>query len=177
MHQLFEALEYKDLEHMMKPTLHVDEFAAKMGDDDEIIVVSFFVRSKLAAKDLVSWFEKGYDWILDADQSPGELKPGRYLVFIEMKRRSSAGKWLAELVDDLSTLTEYKPNDWTMHYEGKEYPFNQDTFDNLVPLSPKTYREIKETKLNRLRESAGLDPKKIYDVDRELRILQAQAGI
>ena len=42
---LCEGLEYKDLEGMMKPTIHVDEFASKMGDDDEIIVISFFVRS------------------------------------------------------------------------------------------------------------------------------------
>jgi len=55
---------------MMKPTIHVDEFASKLGDDDDIIVVSFFVRSLQAAKDLVTWFEKGYEWVLDADRSP-----------------------------------------------------------------------------------------------------------
>jgi hypothetical protein len=49
---------------MMKPTIHVDEFAAKMGDDDDIIVLSFFVRDLSAAKDLVGWFEKGYDFVL-----------------------------------------------------------------------------------------------------------------
>ena len=35
---LLEGLQYRDLEGMMKPTIHVDEFAAKMGDDDDIIV-------------------------------------------------------------------------------------------------------------------------------------------
>ena len=54
---LFEALEYKDMEGMLKPTIHVDEFASKMGDDDDIIVVSFFVRSQQAAEDLMNWFE------------------------------------------------------------------------------------------------------------------------
>jgi hypothetical protein len=78
--QLFEGLEYKDLVGMMKPTMHIDEFSSKMGDDDDIIVVSFFVRSKAAAADLMTWFEKGYDWVLDADVSPGEIKPGRFLV-------------------------------------------------------------------------------------------------
>ena len=60
---LFEALEYKDMEGILKPTVHIDEFASKMGDDDEIIVISFFVRSKQAARDLASWFEKGYDFV------------------------------------------------------------------------------------------------------------------
>ena len=40
---LFEGLQYKDLDGMMKSTMHVDEFAAKMGDDADIIVISFFV--------------------------------------------------------------------------------------------------------------------------------------
>ena len=40
---LLESLQYKDLEGLMKPTIHVDEFSSKMGDDDDIIVVSFFV--------------------------------------------------------------------------------------------------------------------------------------
>ena len=64
---LSESLSYKDLEGLMKPTIHVDEFSSKMGDDDDIIVVSFFVRDPQAAKDLMAWFEKGYDFVLDAD--------------------------------------------------------------------------------------------------------------
>ena len=81
---LLETLQYKDLEGVMKPTIHVDEFAAKMGDDNDIMVLSFFVRDKAAAKDLMNWFEKGYDFVLDADVSPGEVKPNRYLVYVEI---------------------------------------------------------------------------------------------
>jgi hypothetical protein len=82
MHNLNEGLEYKDLVGMMKPTIHIDEFSSKMGDDDEIVVASFYVRDKQAGQDLVDWFEKGYDFILDADMSPGEVKPNRYLVYV-----------------------------------------------------------------------------------------------
>ena len=85
---LFESLEYKDLDGLMKPTIHVDEFSSKMGDDDDIITLSFFLRDNQAAKDLMSWFEKGYDFVIDADKSPGEIKPNRYLVYVEMRRRS-----------------------------------------------------------------------------------------
>jgi hypothetical protein len=85
---LSEALKYKDLDGMMKPTIHVDEFASKMGDDDDIVVLSFFVRSKEAANDLISWFEKGYDFVMDADCSPGEISPGRFLVYVELRRRT-----------------------------------------------------------------------------------------
>ena len=30
------GLEYKCLEGMIKPTIHIDEFASKMGDDDDV---------------------------------------------------------------------------------------------------------------------------------------------
>lgn len=177
MHLLSEALNYKDLEGMLKPTVHVDEFAAKMGDDDDIIVLSFFVRSKQAARDLVNWFEKGYDWVMDADQSPGEISPGRFLVYVEIRRRSSAGYWTQELIDDLSTLTEFEPKDWTMTYEGKDYPFSQEEFDRHVPLSPKIYRQEKEKNLNEVRVAAGLPTRVIYERTKDIQALQSAAGI
>jgi hypothetical protein len=174
---LNEALEYRDLEGMMKPTIHVDEFSSKMGDDDEIVVVSFFVRSKEAARDLVNWFEKGYDFVLDADQSPGEIKPGRFLVYVEMRRRSTVGRRVEEMLKDLESLTEYTVEDWTMHYNDETYPFSVEQFDKVVPLSPKDYRARKETGLNEMRAAAGIDPKPIYERDRDMRELQNAAGI
>lgn len=174
---LSEALEYKDMVGIIKPTVHVDEFASKMGDDDDIIVVSFFVRNQQAAGDLVNWFEKGYDWVLDADQSPGEIRPGRYLVFIEMRRRSTAGEKIADAIKDLETLTELSSDEWIMHYDGKETPFSRETFDRMVPLSPRAYREKKERSLNEVRHAAGLDVKTITELDRDLRQLQNAAGI
>lgn len=174
---VFETLEYKDMEGMVKPTIHVDEFASKMGDDDDIIVLSFFVRSNQASTDLASWFEKGYDFVLDADCSPGEIKPGRYLVYIEMRRRSTAGAKVAELIGDLETLTEFSPDEWLMVYNGKEVPFSQETFERLVPLTPKEYRKRKDDSLNEMRRAAGLDHKQIHAVERDIKTIQAAAGI
>jgi hypothetical protein len=174
---LSEALEYKDMVGMLKPTIHVDEFASKMGDDDDIIVISFFVRSDQASKDLMNWFEKGYDWVLDSDRSPGEIRPGRFLVYVELRRRSSAGKWVAEAIDDLNTLTEFESSDWNMHYDGKDVPFSEETFNRVVPLSPKEYRERKEQDLNEMRTAAGIEPVQIYERDRDIRAMQSAAGI
>ena len=176
--QLFETLNYKDLEGMMKSTIHVDEFSSKMGDDDDIIVVSFFVRDETAAKDLMNWFEKGYDFVLDADRSPGEIKPNRYLVYVEIRRRSTAGGHVETLIDDLGTLTEFNKDDWTMHYRGKTVPFTRDTFDSMVPLSPKAYREKYDEELNEMRIAAGMETKRIYDPkDKALQAIQSAAGI
>lgn len=175
---LFESLEYKDLEGLMKPTIHVDEFSSKMGDDDDIIVISFFVRDPQASKDLMNWFEKGYDFVIDADRSPGEIKPNRYLVYVELRRRSTAGGHVETLINDLETLTEFEPSDWIMHYKGKEVPFSRDAFDSMVPLSPKAYRERTDKEINEMRIAAGMPVKTTYDrEDHDLQAIQSAAGI
>ena len=177
MRQLSEGLEFRDLDGLMKPTIHVDEFSSKMGDDADIIVLSFYVRDKAAAKDIVSWFEKGYDFVLDADRSPGEIKPNRYLVYVEMRRRSAAPSNINEMLGDLQTLTEHAPEDWQWHYQGKTYDWSPELFANTVPLNPAEYRKETETDLNEMRVAAGLPVKKIYQVDPELRSWQSAAGI
>jgi hypothetical protein len=177
--QLFESLGFKDLEGLMKPTIHVDEFSSKMGDDDDIIVVSFFVRNPQAAKDLMMWFEKGYDFVIDSDKSPGEIRPNRYLVYVELRRRSTAGQHVETLLNDLNTLTEFESaQDWTMHYRGKDIPFSRDAFDSTVPLSPRAYRELKDQELNEVRVAAGLPTHAMYERDDpDLQSIQSAAGI
>jgi hypothetical protein len=176
--RLNEGLAYKDMEGMMKPTLHIDEFTSKMGEDADVIVVSFFVRDKQAAKDLMHWFEKGYDFVLDADTSPGEIKPNRYLVYLEMRRRNAAPRQIEEILDDLSTLTEYETDDWVMVYKKQKHKWSPETFAELVPLTPNEYRESTEGDLNEMRVAAGLDVKPIYTkVSKDLQAMQAAAGI
>jgi hypothetical protein len=174
---VFESLGYKDMEGLLKPEIHVDEFTSKMGDDDDIIVVSFFVRNPQAAKDLMNWFEKGYDFVIDADRSPGEIKPNRYLVYVEIRRRSTAGAHVQQLIDDLATLTEFESKDWHMKYSDKVVPFSQEEFEKLVPLSPKKYREIHDSDLNEMRVAAGIPTKTIYEKDAEITSLQSAAGL
>ena len=175
---LSESLSFKDLEGLMKPTIHVDEFSSKMGDDDDIIVISFFLRDQQAARDLMMWFEKGYDFVLDADRSPGEIKPNRYLVYVELRRRSTAGGHVEELLHDLNTLTEYELDDWEMHYKDQHVPFTRDTFESLVPMSPRAYRERYDQDLNEVRSAAGLPVMVTYDrQDPALQSIQSAAGI
>lgn len=174
---LLEGLQYKDLDGIMKPTVHVDEFSAKLGDDADVIVLSFFVRDKQAARDLMGWFEKGYDFVLDADVSPGEIKPGRYLVYLEMRRRSAAPRHIETLLDDLSTLTEFEPEDWRFVCENGEFSWDQDEFIKRVPLTPDAYRARNESDLNEMRSAAGLKPVQIHKPQSDVKALMAAAGI
>jgi hypothetical protein len=175
---LNEGLEFKDLEGIVKPTVFIDEFASKMGDNDEVSVVSFYVRNDRAADDLVNWFEKGYDFVLDADRSPGEVKPNRYLVYVEIKRRNSLPEWIAELLNDLGTLTQHESEGvWTVGYNGEEFPFTVEDVRSRVILSPVKYREAKEAGLNEMRISAGLKTKSIRNNDIDIKNFAALAGL
>jgi len=83
-----------------------------------------------------------------------------------------------QLLQDLDTLTEYSVKDWIMHYRDHETPFTRETFDRLVPLSPRAYRERVEDKLNEVRSAAGLPVRAVYDTqDKSLQTLQSAAGI
>lgn len=177
---LFETLGFKDLEGQMIPVVGIDNYASKMGTDDQIIVLDFEVKSKLAADDLVNWFEKGYDFVLDADASPGEVSPNRYMVFVELRRRNAAVEKILNLVDDLGTLTEFnKASDWEIKVKDDKVDFSEEQIRAEIPLSPKEYREIKEKDLNEMRISAGIQPKPIYTDKKDQSIinLQSSAGI
>ena len=72
-----------------------------MGKDDDIIVATFKVLGKEAARDLESFIEKGYDWVIDAETSAGEISDGKYIVFIEAERRTRFPAKFMGLINDL----------------------------------------------------------------------------
>lgn len=180
---LNEGLDYHDLEGIMTPTVTVDEYAAKMGKDSEIVTLSFIVNNKQAGSDLSDWFERGYDFVLDSQVSDGELSSGKYLVFVEMNRRTSVPDRIITLIEDLETLTDIKLKDWTVVVDDEEYEPNDDVLKQVIKLSPHQYRDEvevdKEEELNEMRENAGLDVKAIYadKQDSEIKAFKSIAGL
>ena len=172
---IFEGFEHKDLVGMIKPSIHIDDFVSKMGNDDNICVISFYISDKDAADDLVNWFESGYVFILDADRSPGEIKPNSFLVYLEIKRRQLLVKQLTILLNDMESLTEHKTADWTFKY--KDMNFDIDELHVHIPLSPHEYRVERESGLNDIREAANLKTVPIYTPDDYIKNIQSQANI
>lgn len=154
-----------DMVGQLNPTVSIDEYAAKMGPDHEVVTLSFIVKSKLAGDDLVSWFEKGYDFVLDASISEGELAPGKYVVFVELDRRSRVPQRILEMLQDLTTLTDISVNEWKVKIDDKEYPASEEVIRENIILNPNEYKaeKEKENELNEMRVAAGLEPKKLYD--------------
>jgi hypothetical protein len=175
-----EGLDYLDMENQIEPCVSVDEYAAKMGKDSDIVTLSFIVNSEAAGNDLVDWFERGYDWILDSSLSEGELSPGKYLVFVEMKRRTKVPERIVELIEDLETLTDLSADDWVVQVEGKDYPADAEVIKDLITISPHEYREENEDEadLNEMRHRAGLDTVKLFgEPDSELKAFISMAGL
>lgn len=160
---LNENIEYGDLKRLVHPQLHIDEYKSKMGEDDEVCVLSFLVGGREPANDLVSFLEKGYRWILDADVSSGEKEEGKYLVFVEAERRNSLAENIILMMEDVMNLTDQKLEEWTVRYHKNSQlePLTLEALKRLVPSSPKEYRETVED----------------TNVDREIDSLKTAAGV
>jgi hypothetical protein len=169
-----------DLEGQLLPRISVDEYSAKMGKDSEIVTLAFTVKSEAAGNDLVDWLERGYDYVLDASLSEGEISPGKHLVFVEMNRRTTVPERIIQILDDLETLTGMSAKDYTVEIDDEDYDADEGILKQKIILSPKEYRveEEREEELNEMREIAGLDTVKIHDSqDVELRNFKAIAGL
>jgi hypothetical protein len=173
-----EGLDYMDFENIISSKVTVDEYSAKSGKDEDIVTVSFTVRGEQAANDLVDWFERGYDFVHDAEVSEGELDVGKYVVFVEMTRRSKVPERIIELLTDLETLTGLKLKDWTVKIEDEDYEADPEVLKQKIILSPSDYRKLKETELNEMRELSGVQPHKIFDdQDKDIKHFKSLAGL
>lgn len=160
--QLNENLEQGDLKRLIASSIHIDEYKSKMGDDADVCVVSFKVAGKEPSADLVSFVEKGYDWVLDADVSSGEKEGGDYLVFIELERTPELPKQITTLVGDINNLTEFKFKDWLVRYQktNRDLELTEETLASIIPLTPEEYNKKyqKDTEeLDALKTAAGVD--------------------
>lgn len=176
---LTEGLDYEDMQGQVEPKVTVDEYSAKMGKDKDIVTITFTVNSKLAGEDLVSWFERGYDFVLDASTSDGEIEPGKYLVFVEMNRRLAVPERVIELLGDLETLTGLKLKEYTIEVDDETYDADVDILKQVIILNPNEYKLEKEQEeeLNEMRTIANIGTKRIYPDDPYITEIKTMAGM
>jgi len=140
---LRENIELGDLKRLVHNEMHIDEYKSKMGTDADVVVISFKVSGKEPSADLVSFIEKGYDYVLDADVSSGEKEGGDYLVFVELERNKELPEKLLQMMEDLMNLTEQKIEGWRVRYQksNKDHPLTIDTLNAIIPLTPEAYEK------------------------------------
>lgn len=135
------ALRELDLQDLVKHVFEIDNYKSKLGDDGNICVISFTVFYQDPAKDLENFFEMGYDFVLDADTTPGEMDDGNYRVFVEIERSRHIPHQIMELLDGLEKLTGIK--NFRFRYY-KNFKSKEATLDNLEFAVPKNKNEYEQ---------------------------------
>ncbi|HET8688611.1 MAG TPA: hypothetical protein VFM18_18510 [Methanosarcina sp.] len=180
MFNLFEGLEQGDMKRLIHPELHIDEFQSKLGDDCDVVVVSLKLDSKEPANDLVGFIEKGYEWVLDADVSSGEMNDGSYIVFVELERNEESAENIITLMQDLMNLTEQDIEDWRVRYykTHKETTLSLESLQTLIPSSPEAYNKLYGNEdIDKLKNAAGVEVKTKAPKNEFTESLRIAAGI
>jgi len=159
---LTEGLEKGDLERLVTTKVTVDEYKSKMGSDDDIVVLTFNIGGKEPATDLVNFLEKGYDWVVDADVSSGEMNDGSYLVFVEIGREPAIIDNILEMFSDLINLTGHEIEDWKLEYSNTKKPIllDKQSLMSAIPTTPDEYRmqnKKKQDSIDQLKLAAGVN--------------------
>lgn len=138
--KLNEGLRKGDLKHFLSDMFSVDRFKSKMGDDDNVIVLSFKLKEKMSSMDLEEFIESGYSFVLDADSSVGEDKDGSYTVFVEIERNKKAAKNVENLIHGIGNLADI--DTWKFRYYKDHFSqeFTTENFEKIVPLDADEYQ-------------------------------------
>lgn len=143
-----DSLQKGDLRNLVSHIFEVDSYKSKMGDDKDVVVLSFTVESYDPANDLVGFIEKGYQFVLDADMTPGELSNGKYKVFVELPRDNHVSENIINIlygVGKLSDIEKFKFR-YYKSFDSKEAIKEQ--LDEVIPNSPQAYEaRIEEARL------------------------------
>jgi len=177
---LREGLEQGDLKRLVHTELHIDEFKSKLGRDEDICVVSFKVRGKEPATDLVNFIEKGYEWVVDADVSSGEMDDGDYIVFVECERTRDIPENIVVMMEDLMNVTGQKLKQWRVRYykDQKDHALDVASLKELIPQTPEEYARRYGTKeIDKLKTAAGVKVTTRAPKNDQTESLRIAAGI
>ncbi len=173
MQQLNEGLLAGDLRMLVDNIFEVDSYASKMGEDKEIVVLAFTVESKKPADDLVEFVENGYDFVLDADVSSGELNNGKYKVFVEIERNRRIHEQILELLNGISNLTELKDFKFRYYKSFHSLDANSDNLNETIPKTKIDYEQaIQESAMNNFSNFFGRSYLESVSIDHEDLVFQ-----
>jgi hypothetical protein len=137
--QLNEGLRPLDLKEMVYPVFEIDTYSSKMGEDRDVCVISFEVKDRAPARDLMEFIEKGYNFVLDSDVSSGENERGEYFVFVEISRTPQLSEQIEELIYGVNKLTGIDSWDFKYHKQSNLHEANSENLKNIIPKTPESY--------------------------------------
>jgi hypothetical protein len=142
-----------DLRDLIKPVFDIDSYQSKMGNDEDIVVVSFSVYELQAAKDLVDFIEKGYDFVLDADSTSGEMHSGDYKVFVEFERNRQTHDNIMDMLDGVEKISGIDKFRFRYYKSFRSEPATLDNISKKVPIDTSAYMiAVNESGINNFKE-------------------------
>tara|TARA_E500000178_G_scaffold288500_1_gene291134 strand:+ start:4632 stop:5345 length:714 start_codon:yes stop_codon:yes gene_type:complete len=133
------GLRENDLKHMLHNVFEIDSFKSKMGDDEDIVTLSFSLRDKAPADDLVKFLEGGYSFILDADATAGEQSDGSYKVFVELERNRHVHEHIYEVLDGVKKISGIDDLKFRYYKNFKSKDATMENLDIHIPKDPNNY--------------------------------------
>jgi hypothetical protein len=150
---LREGLRPMDLEGMVHDLFEIDVYKSKMGDDRDVCVLSFRVKDRMPAVDMMEFIEKGFNFVLDADVSAGENSDGEYHVFVELPRKPKLAEYIKEITQGVRRLTGIKEWYFRYHKSFDRHALDEQIVSKIVPNSPMEYDNlIEEEKTESIRQ-------------------------
>jgi len=147
------SLREGDLKDMVIDVFEIDSFASKMGADKDIVTLSFSLKEKAPADDLMNFLERGYGFILDADVTSGEQSDGTYKVFVELQRNRDVHNNILEIIDGVKNLSNMDNFKFRYYKNWRSSPVSQETLEELVPNDPDKYGiKVEESRLENYKE-------------------------
>ena len=134
------SLKNEDLHGTILPTVSIDEFEPKAGEDTEVIVVAFYLLDQDPADDLNTFIQRGVIDSLAVEVSPNTDDEGRYLVFVEMERDDTFPNKFQALLKDIENVSGKM--DWkvkTYLSDDQEFAFNDPEIYKFIILNPEEY--------------------------------------
>lgn len=137
-----EGLRALDLREMVDNLFEVDTYKSKMGEDQDVCVVSFRVKDRAPARDLMEFIEKGYDFVLDSDVSSGENDQGEYWVFVEISRTPKLSENIKDIIYGVKRLTGIDEFKFKYHKKDGVYEASTDSLKSKIPSTPVDYQRF-----------------------------------
>lgn len=138
------GLRSEDLKDLVHRIYEVDSYKSKMGEDKDIVVLSFSCLTEASAKDLMNFIEKGYPFVLDADTTSGEQSDGTYKVFVELEREKRIPEQILEIIDGVQKVAGIPEMKFRYYKSFKSMPSSMETLGETIPLDKEAY----EVKIN-----------------------------
>jgi|TARA_B100001094_G_scaffold243177_1_gene239241 hypothetical protein len=143
------GLRIGDLKDCVDHIFEIDSFKSKMGDDKDIVTLSFSVAEKHAADDLMNFIEKGYEFVLDADATAGEQSDGTYKVFVELERNRHISDNILEIADGVGKLSGLDGFKFRYYKNFRSKPLEKTILDSIIPQDAKAYEQkVNESNLD-----------------------------